>query len=260
MCESCDEIQLVTDKKDCHPLACERVKQFKKRHLVRQIEESCRLVEHESTCFLSERASDPCSLPFASRQFIRPAIRELCYSRAIHRGGNSLVIGRCCASPQAKARKSAKRDVFRHAHWKCGFFALRCDRHAKRDLLRRKRIDVDAINCNRAGLERLPAQQRTNQRRLAASIRAGNGCHPPFPRFEAHAIERSRQRARIPDRDVGESDHRAFLSCARKKGTPRTAVTAPSGSSPGGLTVRATRSAPTSSVAPTSAAPMRSGR
>src|SRR5262249_30217914 len=106
---------------------------------------------------------------------------------------------------------------------------------------------------NGSGSDIHAAQQRAHERALAASVRSDDRGDLRARRRQRHALQRLAWLTRISHAHVGELDHVRRLSVERKNGTPRIAVTAPSGSSAGGSATRATRSAATTRNAPVSA-------
>jgi len=54
----------------------ELVQKFEHRHLVRDIQEGRRLVQHERRGLLRQRAADADALPFTARQSVGPTIQE----------------------------------------------------------------------------------------------------------------------------------------------------------------------------------------
>src|SRR5689334_92042 len=153
-----------------------------------------------------------------------------------------------------------ERDVIAHTHWEGRFLSLRNDRHLQRDRVRRQGSGIIAIDLRESGSDIHPTEQGADDSAFAGPIRTGKGSNLTARTREAHSIDSVRARAGIRNNEILDCDHDALRSWTRKNGTPRRAVIAPSGNSIGEASVRAARSAATTSVPPINPAARISGR
>src|SRR5689334_20792194 len=205
-------------------------------HLMADVEERRRLVENEGLALLREGPREPDTLPFAAGEVLHATsiASEVLHTGARHAARDRLAVGGTRAAPAAEVREPANGDVLLDRERKSQLFALRDDRHTPGegialDCLERLIIDDDAT----AG-DRDTAEQRSNQRALAAPVRPDDRRQPATGRIEGDAAERGTVGTRVAHHHVVEANHASRRSRARKKGTPTTAVTAPNGNSAGG--------------------------
>src|SRR2546423_9178900 len=157
-------------------------------------------------------------------------------------------------------RVTAERYIVLNANWKRGFLSLGDYCHALSQLQIGKRTYVASVDRCRATRRVGSPQQSPNNRALTRSIGSGKRRQLTTRADEAHSIHGIELCAWILHDKVSDGDHEIRRSCIRRKGTPSNAVIAPSGSSVGAATVRAAKSAATTSVAPPRPAASTSGR
>jgi hypothetical protein len=61
-----NEIELMADEHYRHSFGRKRMEELEQRHLMSEVEESCRLVEDQCARFLRQRSRDADALPFAA--------------------------------------------------------------------------------------------------------------------------------------------------------------------------------------------------
>ena len=89
----CNEIELVAHEEHRLPCPRQRDQELELRHLVRDIEERARFVEHDGVAALRERARQPHTLPLAAGQFIGAPATERLGLRGVQRRIDRLGIG-----------------------------------------------------------------------------------------------------------------------------------------------------------------------
>ena len=118
----------------------------------------------------------------------------------------------------------------------------------------RERVNVAPAEPNRARVDRTRSGDRGKQGRLAGPI--GSQHRPTLARRDRHAERIDEHALRCPQRDANEFQQPAFHQRRprnqRNTGTPISAVSTPTGSCSGAKAVRATVSATTTSVPPSS--------
>src|SRR5687768_8068630 len=154
----------------------------------------------------------------------------------------------------------SKGDVLPHLNWKRRILALGDNCDVYRELRERMRFHVAAVECDTSRRNIGASNQCTHDRAFPRAVRTRQRGEHAARSVEAYAVDGIGRGCRVPDDHVGKADHADFLSWTRKNGTPSNAVIAPSGSSAGAATVRAAKSAATTSVAPMSPAAIIRGR
>src|SRR5436190_1731918 len=252
--EACDEVELMTHEQYRHAVRGKATQQLEDGHLVSDVEEGRRLVEHDRSPALGERAGETHALPLAAGELGDGAIEVRLDLGSGDGSGNGVRIDRSRRAPEPEMRIAPERDVVAHTERERRLLALRDDGDAS---CKRAAYVVAYglfVDRDRALLERHLADERTNERALAAAVRADDGGERAGGRRDRDVVESAHAPAAVPHAHMGERDHASLRRRTRKNGTPMIAVTAPSGSSAGGRAVRAMRSAATTSEAPANAA------
>src|SRR4051794_33241560 len=106
------------------PIPRYAVQQLEHRHLVADVEERRRLVEHEGTTTLRERAGKANALPLSAGERIDRSIAELRNARCLDGLIDGATITRSGGSPNTKMRETTELYVVDHRHRKRELFAL----------------------------------------------------------------------------------------------------------------------------------------
>jgi len=137
---------------------------------------------------------------------------------------------------------------------------LRNDREPLSDLAAREPVERDARQPDLPMVREKRAREHTQERGLARAVRPDHDQKAPARELEIHAIEHCGRAERV-SHSAGDEQrlvHDGILassrrSSTRKSGPPTSAVSAPTGSSTGASTIRASVSATTRNAAPASA-------
>src|SRR6476660_8580146 len=155
---------------------------------------------------------------------------------------------------------STERDVIAHTHRERRLLALRYDCHLERECIWRQRSRIIAVDLCGSACDVDTTEQGADDRALARPVGTSESSYLPEWTCEADAVNCICARGWVKHHQIFHRDHDALRSCTRKNGTPRRAVIAPSGNSIGDASVRAARSAATTSVPPINPAARISGR
>src|SRR6266446_6416028 len=248
------QIHVVRDHERGEPLPVhQRAHQLEQLHLVPQVERRRRLVEHEELRLLSEGAGEPHSLVFTARQRPEPAVgqvhrvaRDQCAldGRSVRRGHTP---------EEREVRVAAQEHRLVHPLREHVLLALRQDAHHACEVPpgpigRRASEDLGTTGNGSDEPER-----RAQQRGFSAAVGTEQGVKLARAHLEGDAQQGVPRSARIAAGEVADGDDQLTVHRRSRKanrGTPRSAVTIPTGSSRGATTVRASVSAAARRIPP----------
>src|SRR5689334_1741513 len=207
-----DQIELMADQENRQAVACERCQQLEDRHLVRNVEESGRLIEHQRWRVLGERSGDSYTLPFPAGQLVGASVRQLLDSGLSQRLIDGLFIIKAWRAPQAEVRIPAESNVVADTHWERGVLTLRNNGHPLRESARGHRPRVVAPDQRFPMYDINSPQQRPHDGAFAGAIGTGKRSDLPRRTDEAHAIDGVSGRRRISDDEIFDCDHAARRS------------------------------------------------
>ena len=170
--EARDEVELVADEQHGLPSAREAAEQLEHGHLVADVEEGGRLVEHERLAALRERAREPHALPLAAGQLVDRAIHvRLDLRRASIAPAMRVGVDPRRGVPEPEVRIASERDVLAHDERERRLLALRDDGDAARERRARRRERAAPSTTMAPLRQRHAADQRAHERALAAAVR-----------------------------------------------------------------------------------------
>jgi len=218
------------------------------------------LVEQPDADALGERARQQHAPPLAARQRGIGALGQLAELERRERSVGAREVVRGLAAERAEERRAAERHHLAHAERKGHGRVLRHHGDALRDLAPRQPGQRTAGERDLARVRAKRPRERAEQRGLARAVRSGDDHEPPGLERQVHsaqhrhAPERVRDPARGDERGAHDGSRASSRrSSTRNSGPPTSEVSAPTGSSVGASTTRASVSATSRNAAPASA-------
>jgi hypothetical protein len=220
---------------------------------VANVEVARRFIEEQRARILGDRERDPHALPFAARQFREGASAQTADLGLFDRRVDCCPVrGRRRPAPPGPVREAPPADDVVDQH----SFGQRSVGLDERDgpaaLPGAQRSDGLAVDPDRARIERPSAGDGPQQRRFSGAVGTDERDELSVGDGQRNVFEYAA--SAVGQRDAGDFDHAARRRKARKRkiGTPNIESRTPTGRSSGGAIERATASAKTTSIAPTS--------
>src|SRR5512143_3584516 len=147
------EVQLVADQEHGLAGARQTLQQLEDGHLVSDVEEGGRLVEHERVAALRQRARQSNALPLTAGERIDATITQTGDAGRLDRGVDGASIRLFGGMPDPEVREPAERDVLGDEQRKREIFSLRDHGDASSQLRAAERRRDRAVDANGTALE-----------------------------------------------------------------------------------------------------------